>query len=110
MDFVWIAVLGLLVAAFVSRPLRGGGVTAPENPEVAALEAARAAKYREIKDAELDHRSGKLTDEDYGRIDTDLRREAVGILNRLEKAYAAEGEDPAGAESKAAAPPGPANG
>lgn len=94
MEFVWIAVLGILVGVFVSRPFRGGGASTPENPEVAALEAARAAKYREIKDAELDHKSGKLTDEDYGRIDADLRREAVGILNRLEKAHAAEGAVP----------------
>ncbi len=95
MLFVWIAVLGALVGVFVSRPFWGGGATVPENPEVASLEAARAAKYREIKDAELDHKSGKLTDEDYGRIDADLRREAVGILNRLEKAHAAEGKAPA---------------
>ncbi len=94
MEFVWIAVLGLLVAVFVSRPFWGGGTSVPENPEVAALEAARAAKYREIKDAELDYKSGKLNDEDYARIDSDLRREAVGILNSLERAHAAEGASP----------------
>jgi len=98
-DLVWIALLAALVAVFVSRPFWGGGTTVPENPEVAALEAAREAKYREIKDAEIDFKSGKLTEEDYGRIDADLRREAVGILNRLEKAHAAEGR-------AAAAPPG----
>jgi hypothetical protein len=49
------------------------------------LEAAREAKYREIRDAELDYRTGKLSHEDYEAIDTDLRAEAIEILNRLEQ-------------------------
>jgi hypothetical protein len=48
------------------------------------LEAAREAKYREIRDAELDFRTGKLSREDYDTIDADLRAEAIEILNRLE--------------------------
>ena len=34
---------------------------------VAELEAARDAKYREIRDAQLDHRTGKLSDSDFER-------------------------------------------
>jgi hypothetical protein len=49
------------------------------------LEAAREAKYREIRDAELDYRTGKLSHEDYEAIDTDLRAEAIEILNQLEQ-------------------------
>jgi hypothetical protein len=48
------------------------------------LEAAREAKYREIRDAELDYRTGKLSREDYETVDGALRAEAVEILNRLE--------------------------
>jgi hypothetical protein len=48
------------------------------------LEAAREAKYREIRDAELDYRTGKLSREDYEAIDSALRAEAIEILNRLE--------------------------
>jgi hypothetical protein len=48
------------------------------------LEAAREAKYREIRDAELDYRTGKLSREDYDAIDAGLRAEAIEILNRLE--------------------------
>jgi hypothetical protein len=47
------------------------------------LEAAREAKYREIRDAELDYRTGKLSREDYEAIDRALRAEAIEILNRL---------------------------
>jgi hypothetical protein len=50
----------------------------------ADLEAAREAKYREIRDAELDYRTGKLSREDYEAIDGELRAEAIEILNRLE--------------------------
>jgi hypothetical protein len=48
------------------------------------LEAAREAKYREIRDAELDYRTGKLSPEDYQAIDSELRAEAIEILDRLE--------------------------
>lgn len=48
------------------------------------LEAAREAKYQEIRDTELDYRTGKLSREDYEAIDGELRAEAIEILNRLE--------------------------
>jgi hypothetical protein len=48
------------------------------------LEAAREAKYREIRDADLDFRTGKLSREDYEAIDADLRAEAIRILDQLD--------------------------
>jgi hypothetical protein len=60
-------------------PAVSGGYTRDE------LEAAREAKYREIRDAELDFRTGKLSREDYNAIDADLRAEAIEILNRIEQ-------------------------
>jgi hypothetical protein len=75
-----------LVVWVVSAPLRHG-----ETPEVAdasrrdALEAAKEAKYREIRDAELDWRTGKLSDEDYRSQDRRLRAEAVEILRQLDE-------------------------
>lgn len=50
----------------------------------AELEAAREAKYREIRDSELDFRTGKLSAEDFAAIDGQLRGEAIAILDRLE--------------------------
>jgi len=62
---------------------------APRDPgELQALEAAREAKYREIRDCELDFRTGKLSREDYEAIDSALRAEAIEILNRLERSGA----------------------
>jgi hypothetical protein len=49
------------------------------------LEAAREAKYREIRDSELDFRTGKLSRDDYAAIDAQLRAEAIDILDRLEQ-------------------------
>jgi cytochrome c-type biogenesis protein CcmF len=48
------------------------------------LETAREAKYREIRDAELDYRMGKLSRADYDTVDATLRAEAVAILDQLE--------------------------
>jgi hypothetical protein len=48
------------------------------------LEAAKEAKYREIRDAELDYRTGKLSDEDWRALDRDLRAEAMDLLRRLD--------------------------
>jgi hypothetical protein len=47
------------------------------------LESAREAKYREIRDTEMDFRTGKLSREDYEAIDVQLRAEALEILDRL---------------------------
>lgn len=90
-DLIWIVLLGGVAAWFISGPFRGVATATTEDPEIAALEAARDAKYREIKDAEIDYRAGKLAKGDYEQIDRDLRREAVNILNRLERTYAAAG-------------------
>jgi len=51
----------------------------------AELEAAKDAKYREIRDAELDHQMGKLTTEDHRAIDRELRADAIDILRRLDE-------------------------
>jgi Na+-transporting methylmalonyl-CoA/oxaloacetate decarboxylase gamma subunit len=96
-----ILVLLLLAAVVwvVSQPLRGGVL--PEEDADAAqraeLEAEKAAKYREIRDAELDHRTGKLGDADWRAIDRQLRAEAVELLRRLDALGAGSGrEEPDG--------------
>jgi cytochrome c-type biogenesis protein CcmF len=72
-----IALSGALVALWPARRAR----RAP-SPD-AELEALKEAKYREIRDAELDHAAGKLSDEDYALLDAELRKEAVEILDRV---------------------------
>ena len=78
-------VLFLLVALVVARPLRRGAAPARDDPQLAELEAAKQAKYREIRDAELDHRMGKLSEADWRAVDRELRAEAAEILRRLDE-------------------------
>jgi hypothetical protein len=53
--------------------------------ELSELEAAREAKYREIRDAQLDYDTGKLSQEDFEALDSGLRREALEILQRIDR-------------------------
>ena len=79
--------IGMLAFALVLivAPLRHGRPAADEVAETAEhadLEAAKEAKYREIRDAELDYRTGKLSHEDWRALDAALRREAIELLRR----------------------------
>ena len=98
MDAVVVLLTLLLVAGVlivISAPLRARAAERRSTresghirrePERGALEAEREAKYREIRDAELDFRTGKLSRDDYEAIDAALRREAIAILDSLERA------------------------
>ncbi len=66
------------------RRATGGPDEAPDTGR-AGLEAAKEAKYREIRDAEMDSRTGKLSPEDYRALDRQLRAEAVAILRQLDE-------------------------
>jgi len=92
-ELLLIALILLLVAVFVTAPLRspmrqGGG----EDPRIAELEARKEAKYREIRDAEMDHEAGKLSEREWRRQDAELRREAIAILKQLDSARETSGE------------------
>ena len=86
---VVVAVLVALCAVVfvVSQPLRRGpeAMERQSSERVRDLEAAREAKYQEIRDAELDARLGKLTPEDHRALDRQLRAEAIEILRELDE-------------------------
>jgi len=85
MTVVWFLILLVLVGLFVSSPFWSKRLASEtEDPEIAALEAAREAKYREIRDAENDRESGKLSEEDFDELNAELRRDAISILDRLD--------------------------
>lgn len=80
-----VLILAGLVALVVLRPLITGETDeGREGGKRAELEAAKEAKYREIRDAELDREMGKLSPEDYRKVDRELRDEAIEILRRLD--------------------------
>jgi hypothetical protein len=78
-------VLAALVALVVARPLRHREAAShDQEARHSELEAAKEAKYREIRDAELDHRMGKLSEADWRAVDRELRAEAISILRELD--------------------------
>jgi hypothetical protein len=92
-------VIALAVAAALAAPfLRpAGDGDAATGERLAELEARKEAKYREIRDAELDYRTGKLSAEDHRALDRALRQEAIGILKEIEaSAEGARHETPGG--------------
>lgn len=91
-DFLIVLAVVVAVALLVSAPLRAraqgtgdGEGGAEASAELADLEAAKEAKYREIRDAELDYRTGKLSEEDWQALDGTLRGEAVELLRRADR-------------------------
>ena len=82
---ILIIVVLALVGWAVGAPLRRGARDEdPVEVERTSLEMARDAKYGEIRELELDHRTGKLSDEDFRALDRQLRGEAVEILRKLD--------------------------
>jgi hypothetical protein len=100
MSVVIVLAVLFVVVLVVSAPLRRArrGESGSDG-ELAELVAAREAKYREIRDAELDHRTGKLSDADYRALDTALRTEAIEILRRLDRVHERRGAEATPASS-----------
>ncbi len=88
----WIAILiAVLISAaavaVVVWPLlkRGPAPLLIEDDALTDLLHRKDAVLAAIKDTEFDYRVGKLSQEDYERIDSSLRRQAVGLLQQIEK-------------------------
>ena len=91
MELVLVMLVLCSAAALIASPLYSRwGATTGDDAEEAALEAAKEAKFREIRDAELDFRTGKLSREDYRTLDASLRAEAIELLRRLDALHAEE--------------------
>lgn len=90
----------LIVVWAVSAPLRARAAgrvppaEARDAQERADLELLKEQKYAEIRELEMDLRTGKLSEEDYRATDRQLRAEAVDILDRLDR-LGAPAADPA---------------
>jgi Tfp pilus assembly protein FimT len=93
-EFLIVLAILLVVVAVVIAPLRrewqgqrrvGESDELEPARELAELEAARDAKYGEIRDAELDHQTGKLSDADFEAVDRALRAEAMDLLKAVDE-------------------------
>jgi hypothetical protein len=78
----------LVVALFVAAPLFGvpEPALAEETPsERDRWERDKRQALAAIKETELDHQMGKLSDEDYGRMRERFERQALEALAALER-------------------------
>lgn len=84
-----LAVAALIFVAFpLARPPAASEVLPEPTEEARARLAARErrdAAYSALRELELDHRTGKLTDEDYAASREALRSEAMDALRELER-------------------------
>lgn len=89
-----------LVVWLLSAPLRAqaAGRQTPAQERDAQrrvdLEIERDQKYAEIRELEMDLRTGKLSDADYRATDRQLRQEAVDILHALDRLGVPASETP----------------
>ena len=84
------ALLAIACVVYVSRPLlRPGSGDAPAGEDPAAERRLRLLEERDralaaLKELEFDHRTGKISDEDYRALVAPLRSGAGRALNALE--------------------------
>ncbi len=86
------AAFAVLTVVFVARPFlrdpeAAAGALAEPGPEERrrlALEEERDRSLAALKELEFDHRTGKVSDEDYRELVGDLRRAAAEALRALE--------------------------
>ncbi|MBJ7458279.1 MAG: hypothetical protein JHD02_03735 [Thermoleophilaceae bacterium] len=81
------------VVTFLAWPIFNGVDERVVDSARAELEDAKQAKYREIKDAELEHKAGRMTEEQWQLTDRELRREAMQILARIDTLGAEKAAD-----------------
>jgi hypothetical protein len=86
MEFVLAAIViaGIVLLVVIAPLRRAPDRERSDEGRRAALEAAKEAKYREIRDAELDYRMGKLSEEDWRSGDRELRAQAIEILRQID--------------------------
>lgn len=72
---------------YVLRPLLTPGPAAQvvEDDKLSELVGRKDAALKAIKDLEFDYRVGKLGEEDFQRLDQRLRRQAIGLIQQIEK-------------------------
>jgi NADH pyrophosphatase NudC (nudix superfamily) len=81
------ALISLLAIYFAVSPLLqpGRATLVLDDDKMVELLGRKDAALQAIKDLEFDYRVGKMSQEDYQRLDQRLRRQAIGLLQQIEK-------------------------
>jgi uncharacterized membrane protein len=78
----------VFLVIFIVQPLFASQAaihTDSENDKMQTLQLRKEILYRQIKEAEMEHDMGNLSDEDYKRTRQQLKEEASQIIDLLEK-------------------------
>ena len=83
-----VAIAALVVVALVAWPLvRADADAPPPDPDADArrdVDEQLAAALESIREIELDHRAGNLSDEDFAALDAAERARAVELMRRAD--------------------------
>jgi zinc-ribbon domain len=81
------ALISLVAIYFAVSPLLQPGPAAPllDDDKLVELLERKDAVLQAIKALEFDYRVGKISHEDYQRLDQRLRRQAIGLIQQIEK-------------------------
>ncbi len=87
LTIVLAALISLLAIYFAVSPLlqAGRATLVLEDDKLVELLGRRDSIMQAIKDLEFDYRVGKISQEDFQRLDQRLRRQAIGMMQQLEK-------------------------
>jgi NADH pyrophosphatase NudC (nudix superfamily) len=87
LTLVLAALISLLAVYFAVSPLLQPGRAALvlDDDKMVELLGRKDAALQAIKDLEFDYCVGKMSQEDYQRLDQRLRRQAIGLLQQIEK-------------------------
>jgi hypothetical protein len=101
---VIVAIAALVVVAIVAWPLVGASPDAPPpDPGEDArrdVEEQLARSLESIREIEMDHRAGNLSDEDFAALDAAERARAVELMRRADELRGQDAEVPAPAEAQ----------
>jgi hypothetical protein len=86
MAYVFVAVISVALVALIAWPLvaRAGADPAPADQldDRRAVEEELQRSLDSIREIEMDHRAGNLSDEDFAALDRDERARAVELMRR----------------------------
>lgn len=91
-----IIVLTISVGLFITYPLltRFRSAKSGEDSRTSDLMVRRDQLFHDIRELEFDYRMGKLSEEDYAELLTQLKTEAAEVLSALEEAERTPSEKP----------------
>lgn len=93
MAFLFIALLSVLLVALIAWPLVArASAPVPEggDDDLRAVEEELERSLDAIREIEMDHRAGNLSDEDFQALDREERARAVDLMRRRDALAATE--------------------